>query len=131
MWRGGRTVLAGDAVHPVGPGQGASMAVENAVVLAYALSEAPVPAALARYEQERRTRTAKPIKMAAASRDAETAGRVARASRASSCPSARACSTSGPPHGSTPARSRTAPRGRAQRGRSVSPRAWNCSTGRW
>ncbi|MEW2355687.1 NAD(P)/FAD-dependent oxidoreductase [Spirillospora sp. NPDC029432] len=81
VWRGDRIVLAGDAVHPVGAGQGAAMAVEDAVVLAHALAAAPVPAALARYEEERRARTAKLIKMAAANRDAKTAGPVARRAR--------------------------------------------------
>ena len=36
----GRTVLIGDAAHPVGAGQGASMAMEDAVVLAAELAGA-------------------------------------------------------------------------------------------
>jgi salicylate hydroxylase len=41
-----RTVLVGDAARPVGAGQGASMAIENAVALARQLAAAEtVPAA--------------------------------------------------------------------------------------
>lgn len=39
LWQDGRTVLVGDAAHPVGAGQGASMAIEDAVVLGRALRE--------------------------------------------------------------------------------------------
>jgi 2-polyprenyl-6-methoxyphenol hydroxylase-like FAD-dependent oxidoreductase len=58
-WRGRRTVLIGDAAHAASPatGQGASMALEDAVVLAKALRDADSPAAaLARYERHRRPR---------------------------------------------------------------------------
>ncbi|MFD0260570.1 FAD-dependent oxidoreductase [Kitasatospora indigofera] len=66
-WRGRRTVLLGDAAHAASPatGQGASMALEDAVVLAKALREAgqdghppagALVAALARYEALRRPR---------------------------------------------------------------------------
>ncbi|MFC5746789.1 FAD-dependent oxidoreductase [Actinomadura rugatobispora] len=79
VWHGDRTVLVGDAAHPVGAGQGASMAVEDAVVLARAAATEPtVPTALAAYERDRRARTAKLVRMAAANRDAKTAGPVAR-----------------------------------------------------
>jgi salicylate hydroxylase len=61
-WRGDRTVIIGDAAHPVGAGQGASMAIEDAIVLAQRLAEAPVPAALAAYEEARRPRTTKMLK---------------------------------------------------------------------
>jgi 2-polyprenyl-6-methoxyphenol hydroxylase-like FAD-dependent oxidoreductase len=56
----GRVVLVGDAAHPTTPnlGQGANMAVDDAIVLARALrDEESVPAALARYERERMDRT--------------------------------------------------------------------------
>jgi 2-polyprenyl-6-methoxyphenol hydroxylase-like FAD-dependent oxidoreductase len=56
----GRVVLVGDAAHPTTPnlGQGANMAVDDAIVLARALrDEDTVPAALARYERERMERT--------------------------------------------------------------------------
>ncbi|MFG3053448.1 FAD-dependent oxidoreductase [Kitasatospora sp. NPDC048239] len=59
-WRTDRAVLVGDAAHAASPatGQGASMALEDAVVLAKALRDTPDPAAaLARYEHHRRPRT--------------------------------------------------------------------------
>ncbi|WP_327065054.1 FAD-dependent oxidoreductase [Kitasatospora sp. NBC_01302] len=58
-WHRGRTVLIGDAAHAASPatGQGASMALEDAVVLAKALREAgPSTDALTRYELLRRPR---------------------------------------------------------------------------
>jgi salicylate hydroxylase len=74
----GRIVLIGDAAHPVGAGQGASMAIEDAIALAQQLqSGAGVPAALARFDQVRRARVGKMAKSAAANRDAKTAGPVA------------------------------------------------------
>ncbi|MBG0832552.1 FAD-dependent monooxygenase [Planomonospora sp. ID67723] len=79
VWQDGRTVLVGDAAHPVGAGQGASMAVEDAVVLARAIrEEGAVDAALARYERERRARVARLARAASANRDAKTAGPVGR-----------------------------------------------------
>ena len=56
----GRVVLVGDAAHPTTPnlGQGANMAIDDAIVLARALrDEGSLPAALARYERERMERT--------------------------------------------------------------------------
>ncbi|MEU4038357.1 FAD-dependent oxidoreductase [Streptomyces collinus] len=58
-WHTGRVLLIGDAAHAASPatGQGASMALEDAVVLAKALRDAPGPgAAFARYEHHRRPR---------------------------------------------------------------------------
>ncbi|MGY6023369.1 FAD-dependent oxidoreductase [Streptomyces spinosirectus] len=58
-WRAGRTLLVGDAAHAASPatGQGASMALEDAVVLAKCLRDAPdTDAALVRYEELRRPR---------------------------------------------------------------------------
>ncbi|HEX7090137.1 MAG TPA: NAD(P)/FAD-dependent oxidoreductase [Longimicrobiales bacterium] len=58
-WQRGRVVLLGDAAHAVSPsaGQGASQALEDAIVLAKCLRDvAPVEAALARYEALRRPR---------------------------------------------------------------------------
>jgi 2-polyprenyl-6-methoxyphenol hydroxylase-like FAD-dependent oxidoreductase len=73
-----RTVLVGDAAHPVGSGQGASMAIEDAVVLARQLrASGSIAAALAAYDQVRRQRTGKLAKMAAANHDAKTAGPLA------------------------------------------------------
>ncbi|GAA5049775.1 2-polyprenyl-6-methoxyphenol hydroxylase-like FAD-dependent oxidoreductase [Thermocatellispora tengchongensis] len=73
----GRTVLVGDAAHPVGAGQGASMAIEDAVALARELATAAdVPTALAAFDRLRHHRTGKLAKTAAANRDAKTAGPV-------------------------------------------------------
>ncbi|MFF4035012.1 FAD-dependent oxidoreductase [Streptomyces sviceus] len=58
-WRSGRTLLIGDAAHAASPatGQGASMALEDAVVLAKSLRDAPdTDSALALYETLRRPR---------------------------------------------------------------------------
>ncbi|MHC3469323.1 FAD-dependent oxidoreductase [Streptomyces sp. 7R007] len=59
-WRSGRVLLLGDAAHAASPatGQGASMALEDAVVLAKSLRDAPdTDTALALYETLRRPRT--------------------------------------------------------------------------
>jgi len=61
-WSKGTITLLGDAAHPMLPflAQGAAMAIEDAVVLAGALTPGgPVEAALARYEAARRARTAR------------------------------------------------------------------------
>lgn len=58
-WRSGRTLIIGDAAHAASPatGQGASMALEDAVVLAKSLRDAPdTESALALYERLRRPR---------------------------------------------------------------------------
>lgn len=58
-WRAGRALIIGDAAHAASPatGQGASMALEDAVVLAKALRDAPdVERALTAYEALRRPR---------------------------------------------------------------------------
>jgi 2-polyprenyl-6-methoxyphenol hydroxylase-like FAD-dependent oxidoreductase len=60
-WSRGRVALIGDAAHAMGPhaGQGASMAIEDALVLAGCLAQAwEIPAALARFEALRRPRVA-------------------------------------------------------------------------
>lgn len=76
-----RTVLIGDAAHPVGAGQGASMAIEDAVVLAWALATHPVPAALQAFDGQRRDRLGKMARMATRNRDAKAAGPLARRMR--------------------------------------------------
>jgi salicylate hydroxylase len=58
-WTAGRVALLGDAAHPMTPflGQGAVMAIEDAMVLARAIdSDGATPAALQRYERARLTR---------------------------------------------------------------------------
>jgi salicylate hydroxylase len=60
VWHGPGTVLAGDAAHPTLPfmAQGASMALEDAWVLADALAaDGPLAARLAAYQDRRRERT--------------------------------------------------------------------------
>lgn len=77
-WHSDRVVLVGDAGHPVGAGQGASMAIEDAVVLARALERADIPTALGDYARQRRARIAKLVRAAGADRGAKTAGPLAR-----------------------------------------------------
>ncbi|WP_138759611.1 FAD-dependent oxidoreductase [Modestobacter altitudinis] len=58
-WHDGRrVVLIGDAAHATSPaaGQGSSLAIEDAVVLARCLRDLPVPEALSAYEHARRDR---------------------------------------------------------------------------
>ncbi|NUO57513.1 MAG: FAD-dependent monooxygenase [Hamadaea sp.] len=58
-WHGDRMVLVGDAAHAASPtsGQGASLAIEDALVLAKSLRDAPDAAtAFSAYERERRER---------------------------------------------------------------------------
>ncbi|MCX4638344.1 FAD-dependent monooxygenase [Streptomyces platensis] len=58
-WRSGRTLIIGDAAHAASPatGQGASMALEDAVILAKSLRDTPDPdSALSLYETCRRPR---------------------------------------------------------------------------
>jgi salicylate hydroxylase len=74
----GRLALIGDAAHPVGAGQGGSMAIEDAVALAQQIRRADdVPAALAAFDLARRARVGKMAIQAARNRDAKTAGPVA------------------------------------------------------
>jgi 2-polyprenyl-6-methoxyphenol hydroxylase-like FAD-dependent oxidoreductase len=64
-WSRGRVTLLGDAAHPMTPaiGQGAGMALEDAVVLTQRLQAAgDVPAALAAYAAERAPRTAEVVR---------------------------------------------------------------------
>ncbi len=80
-WWRGRLVLVGDAAHAPSPssGQGASMALEDAVVLADALATAPdVAAGLAAYERRRRGRVERIVKAGARSSSSKIPGRVGR-----------------------------------------------------
>lgn len=66
VWSSGRVVLLGDAAHAIGPhaGQGASMAIEDAVVLSSCLADTlDYGAAFARYETLRRPRIARVVKL--------------------------------------------------------------------
>lgn len=84
-WTRDRLVLVGDAAHAPSPssGQGASMALEDAVVLARSLRDhasapAELPAALHEYEHARRARVERVVKAGARSSDAKTHGPVGR-----------------------------------------------------
>lgn len=79
---GDRLVLVGDAAHPVGAGQGASTALEDAIALAQHLqAEGAVGPALDGYERQRRARTDRMAKEATRNRDVKTAGPIARRMR--------------------------------------------------
>lgn len=66
VWSSGRVVLLGDAAHAIGPhaGQGASMAIEDAVVLSSCLADTlDYGTAFARYEALRRPRITRVVKL--------------------------------------------------------------------
>ena len=84
VWRDARTVLVGDAAHATSPssGQGASMAIEDAVTLGRCLSERDgIAAALAGYEQARRSRVEKVVAAGRRSGSGKAAGPVGAAIR--------------------------------------------------
>jgi FAD-dependent urate hydroxylase len=105
VWRSGRTVLVGDAAHAASPssGQGASMAIEDAVTLGRCLGQQPeieggrpeieggrpeieggrpeIKKALAEYERARRARVEKVVAYGKRSGSAKTAGPVGAAIR--------------------------------------------------
>ncbi|MER5325591.1 FAD-dependent monooxygenase [Streptosporangium roseum] len=84
VWHRGPVALIGDAVHATSPsaGQGASMACEDAVVLAQCLRDLPDPAsAFAAYESRRRERTEKIVAYSRKLGTGKTAGPVARVFR--------------------------------------------------
>ena len=68
-------ILIGDAAHPIGAGQGASLAIEDAVVLAKCVRDrGSVAEAFASFDLLRGARTARMLKAAGANRDAKLAG---------------------------------------------------------
>ncbi|MEU0555368.1 NAD(P)/FAD-dependent oxidoreductase [Dactylosporangium sp. NPDC006015] len=76
-WHRDGMVVLGDAAHPMGAGQGANLAVEDAVVLARCLRDTPdMDTALTHYETLRRPRTTQMLKFAGANRDAKISGPV-------------------------------------------------------
>ncbi|WP_426511954.1 FAD-dependent oxidoreductase [Dactylosporangium sp. McL0621] len=83
VWHRGRVVLVGDAAHATSPssGQGVSLAIESAVQLARCLRDLPVERAFATYEQLRRARVERIIKMAGRTNADKAAGPVARVLR--------------------------------------------------
>jgi FAD-dependent urate hydroxylase len=79
VWRDDRTILIGDAAHAVSPssGQGASMAIEDAVTLGHCLrARTDIAAALADYEHLRRGRVEKVVAYGRRSGSTKTAGPV-------------------------------------------------------
>ena len=84
-WHDGRGItLLGDAAHAVAPssGQGASMAIEDAVQLARCLRDLPtIPAALAAYEHLRRARTERIVAHGRRSANVKAAGSIGRVVR--------------------------------------------------
>ncbi|MGH3816130.1 MAG: FAD-dependent monooxygenase [Pseudonocardiaceae bacterium] len=80
-WHRGRMVLAGDAAHVTSPssGQGASLAIEDAVILAQCLRDLPDhPRAFERYQQLRWQRVKKIFDAAARVNSNKAAGPLAR-----------------------------------------------------
>jgi FAD-dependent urate hydroxylase len=83
-WHKGPMVIVGDAAHAPSPtsGQGASMAAEDAVVLAQCLRDLPgIPEALAAYERKRRARVERIVAQGARTGSAKTPGPVGRVLR--------------------------------------------------
>ena len=85
VWHRGRLLLMGDAAHAPSPssGQGASMALEDAVELARCLRDVTggVEAAFAAYEELRRARVEKIVAAGARSSSSKVPGRVGRTFR--------------------------------------------------
>ncbi|MDQ3733408.1 MAG: FAD-dependent monooxygenase [Actinomycetota bacterium] len=83
-WHSGRMIVIGDAAHAPSPtsGQGASLSIEDAVVLAKCLRDLPDPqAAFAQFEAARRPRVERIIKWAARINNSKAAGPVGRVLR--------------------------------------------------
>ena len=83
-WYRGPMVIVGDAAHATSPasGQGASMAIEDAVVLAKCLRDLPdIRLAFAAYEQLRRERVERVVAQGARSSSGKAAGPIARVLR--------------------------------------------------
>lgn len=89
-WHDGRNmIIIGDAAHATAPsaGQGASMALEDAVILAKCLRDQPsVPAAFGAFEALRRDRVEKIVRYGARSANSKAAGPVGRVIRDSILP---------------------------------------------
>jgi len=83
-WHRDRMIIIGDAAHATSPsaGQGASMALEDAVILAQCLRDLPsAPAAFIQFEQLRRNRVERVVKHGARSSNAKAAGPIGRVIR--------------------------------------------------
>jgi 2-polyprenyl-6-methoxyphenol hydroxylase-like FAD-dependent oxidoreductase len=83
-WHRGRTIVIGDAAHAPSPtsGQGASIAMEDGVVLANCLRDAPsVSEAFAMYERLRRQRVERIVATGARGSSAKAPGPIGRVLR--------------------------------------------------
>jgi 2-polyprenyl-6-methoxyphenol hydroxylase-like FAD-dependent oxidoreductase len=83
-WHRGPMVIVGDAAHATAPssGQGASMAIEDTVVLARCLRDLPdAPQAFAAYERLRRARVERIVAHGARTSNSKAAGPVGRVLR--------------------------------------------------
>jgi 2-polyprenyl-6-methoxyphenol hydroxylase-like FAD-dependent oxidoreductase len=83
-WRTDRMIIVGDAAHAVSPasGQGASMAIEDAVTLGRCLRDIPdLPQALAAYESLRRERVEAVVRQGKRNGSAKVVGPVGRVVR--------------------------------------------------
>ena len=80
VWSRGRMVLVGDSAHAPSSssGQGASLAIESAIVLARCLRDLPCDQALAAYETLRRPRVERVIKETTRKNSNKTAGPAGR-----------------------------------------------------
>jgi 2-polyprenyl-6-methoxyphenol hydroxylase-like FAD-dependent oxidoreductase len=84
IWHSGPRMIIGDAAHAPSPssGQGASMAIEDGVVLAKCLRDMPrVEQAFATFERIRRARVERIVAQGARSSSTKAAGRIGRAVR--------------------------------------------------
>lgn len=80
-WHAGPMVLTGDAAHATSPssGQGASLAIEDAIVLAKCVRDAAdLPSAFTAYQQLRRERVERVVRYSARIGQTKTAGPVGR-----------------------------------------------------
>lgn len=83
-WHRDGMIIVGDAAHATSPasGQGASMAIEDAVTLARCLRDHPsIDSAFARYESQRRERVEKVVRQGRRNGSGKTAGPVTRVIR--------------------------------------------------
>jgi FAD-dependent urate hydroxylase len=83
-WASSRVCLVGDAAHATSPsaGQGASIACEDAVVVAQCLRDCPdAPSAFERYEKLRRSRVERVVAYSRKRGSNKTAGPIARTFR--------------------------------------------------
>ena len=83
-WHNDRMIIIGDAAHTTSPssGQGASMAIEDAITLAMCLRDAPDPAAaFVAFDRARRERVERVVRYGKRSGDGKAQGRIGGAIR--------------------------------------------------